>query len=236
MYVARLALLAAVMILVIAALRRRLVFELQGTSLLLFGRPRIGIFIYSLVFLPGTILHELSHWIVAEILQVPTGRIRILPTLEAEGEGEEKLGYVMTARTGIVKGFLIGFAPMFTGIGTLVILGYLLDTLWSAAPLWQIALVIYGLIVVSNSMIVSSADRKNWPAAAVLLILITVILFYTGITVPQPVIDFTARALYRIDQVLGLTIGLNLAMIIGSFTLRRVLERVTSKKVLRGRE
>lgn len=235
MYVTRLAIAAAVMILVIAALRRRLVFELQGTSLLIFGNPRIGIFVYSLIFLPGTILHELSHWIVAEILQVPTGKLSVLPSLEADGQGEEKLGYVMTGRTGIIRGFLIGFAPMFTGIAVLVVLGYLLDTLWPAAPVWQMLLVIYGLVVVSNSMIVSGADRRHWPVAAVLFILTGLVIVYAGITVPVSVMQFASRALYRIDQILGLTIGLNLAMIIGSYVLRRILERVTNKRVMRGR-
>lgn len=231
-----LSLLAAVLIIVIAAVRRRLVFEIQAVSLIAVGNPKAGIYLYSLFFLPGTILHELSHWLVAEILQVPTGKFEVLPDLTASSQGEERLGYVMTARTGPFRGFLIGFAPLFTGISLLIILGYVLNNLWGTAPWWQIVLVIYGLIVISNSMLVSSADRRNWPLIAIIAILIISIFWYLGLSFSPNLSTLFSNILVRINQALGLTIGLNLAMIGGSYGLRRGLERLTKKRIVRGRK
>ena len=231
-----LSLLAAVLIIVIAAVRRRLVFEIQAVSLIAVGNPKAGIYLYSLFFLPGTILHELSHWLVAEILQVPTGKFEVLPDLEASSLGEERLGYVMTARTGPFRSFLIGFAPLFTGISLLIILGYVLNNLWGTAPWWQIVLVIYGLIVISNSMLVPSADRRNWPLIAIIAIFIIGLFWYLGLSLSPNLSTLFSNTLVRINQALGLTIGLNLAMIGGSYGLRRGLERLTKKRIVRGRK
>ncbi|KKU14396.1 MAG: hypothetical protein UX21_C0020G0001, partial [Microgenomates group bacterium GW2011_GWC2_45_8] len=58
------ALIFVILIVILSALRTRLVFELSGTSLLLFDTPRPGIILYSVLVLPGTVIHELSHWLV----------------------------------------------------------------------------------------------------------------------------------------------------------------------------
>lgn len=219
----------------IAAIRRRLVFEIQGASLILTGNPKVGVYLYSLFFLPGTILHELSHWLMAEILQVPTGKFEVLPDLEGSVKGEERLGYVMTGKTGPFRGFLIGFAPLFTGIMMLIILGYVLNNLWGTAPWWQLVLTVYGLIVVGNSMIVSGADRRNWPLIAILGAVVIVLFWRLDLSLSPELLTLFSQILIRINQALGLTIGLNLAMIVGSYAVRRGLERVTKKRIVRGR-
>ncbi|KKU25515.1 MAG: putative membrane protein [Microgenomates group bacterium GW2011_GWA2_46_16] len=123
------ALIFVILIVILSALRTRLVFELSGTSLLLFDTPRPGIILYSVLVLPGTVIHELSHWLVAEILQVRTGEIVILPELTG-GDGEERLGSVQTERTDPLRGFLIGIAPFLTGLLILVTLGRLFSIGW----------------------------------------------------------------------------------------------------------
>ncbi|KKU88954.1 MAG: putative membrane protein [Microgenomates group bacterium GW2011_GWF2_47_9] len=226
-------LLFAVLVVLISALRRRLVYELQGTSLLSFGSAKGGTYIFALLTFPGTVLHELSHWLMAEILQVRTGEMQILPDAESMGQGEEKLGFVMTGRTDPIRGFLIGFAPFITGITALVILGYLLDTFWGSAPTWQIALIIYGLIVVGNSMIVSKADSRNWPFMAIITALIVGALIRSKVVLPTGFLLSLTQIMVRIDQVLGLTILLNLAMIGGFYLLRRSVEKITKQKIVK---
>lgn len=216
----------------IAATRTRVVYEIQGTSLLLFGNSRTGLLIYSIIFLPGTLLHELSHWLVAELLQVPTGKFHIFPDLTISSKGESQLGYVMTARTGPFKGFLIGFAPFFTGILSLIALGYLLNDLWGTSAWWQLALTIYGLIVVGNSMMVSREDRRYWPIIAILAALATFVIWRLNLVVTLNLNDIVGPVLSRIVMVLVLTIGLNLGMIAVLYVLRRIAEKITRKKVV----
>lgn len=228
--------LAALLVLVIAVLKRRLTYELQASGLLLFGNARVGVYLYSIFFLPGTILHELSHWLVAEILQVRTGELQVLPNLsEPADKNEERLGFVMTGRTDPIRSFLIGFAPFFTGTLTLVVLGTLLNSFWGVAPWWQIALLVYGLIVVGQSMIVSRADTRNWPFMGILILALYWVALRMGLMF-TPTADSNIQAvLLRINQALGLTIGLNFAMIGGSYLVRRLLEKITKKRIVQGR-
>lgn len=216
-------------VLTIAALRRRLLFEIQGSSLLITGSTRSGLVIYSILMFPGTIIHELSHWLVAEILQVRTGEITLIPA--SEGKGDTSLGSVATVRTDPFRGFLIGLAPFITGILSLFLLGYYLKLGWETYPWWVTALLIYGQIVVGNSMIMSKSDMRYWPFIAILLGLVLVVFAYSGINLPASNFEFLVSILESINAVLGLTIILSLAMILVLYFLRRALERATRKRV-----
>jgi hypothetical protein len=210
------------------------VYELSGTSLLIFGSTRPGIVFYSLVFLPGTIIHELSHWIVAEILQVRTGAITIFPDLEGEGEGDnQRLGSVATARSDPFRGFLIGLAPFMSGLAILAVLGKLLSIGWAGDFLWwQLALIIYGIMVIGNSMMISESDRRTWPFIIIFFLLITILFMMLKISVPPTVYDQISSIFASLDTVLGVTAGLNLVMIGGSYGLRRLIEKITKIKIV----
>jgi hypothetical protein len=69
---------------------------------------------FSLIFLPGVFLHELSHLVTAKVLGVRTGRFSLLP--EVLPDGRLQLGYVEAARTDIFRDSLVGVAPLVTGI------------------------------------------------------------------------------------------------------------------------
>lgn len=223
---------AIILVVAIAATRTRVVYEIQGTSLLLFGSSRPGLLLYSLFFLPGTLLHELSHWLMAELLQVPTGKLTVLPDLTKSDQGENQLGFVMTGKAGPFRGFLIGFAPFLTGLLVLFLLGYFLNLLWGVAPWWQVALLIYSLIVVGNSMMVSREDRRSWPLIAILSLIIIFISWRLNLSLDLDLNRVISPVLTRLSQVLLLTIALNLGMIMLLYALRRVVEKITKKKVV----
>jgi hypothetical protein len=227
---------AIILIILLSALRTRLVYELSGTSLLLFGSTRPGLALYSIFVLPGTIIHELSHWLVAEILQVKTGEITILPELRGTG-GDERLGSVMTAKTDPFRGFLIGIAPFVTGIGILLVLGRLLAIGWEEQFVWwQLLLLIYGIMVVGNCMLISKEDRRTWPVVIVLSLLIAFLLNRSGITISWTHQPWLTNTLMSINFVLGVTAGFNLVMIGGSYGLRRIIEHVTKKRITHKKE
>jgi hypothetical protein len=222
-----------ILVIVLSGLRTRLVYELSGTSLLIFGTTKPGLIFYTILFLPGTIIHELSHWIVAEVLQVRTGTIEILPDFKEQGSGQQRLGSVATAHSDPLRGFLIGAAPFVTGIAILIVLGRLLsiglatNLLW-----WQLALIIYGIMVIGNSMMISESDRRTWPFIIIFILLIIIIIsrYYPSI--------FTSNQMLFLDilnptnQVLGVTAGLNLVMIGGSYALRRFVQIITKKRIM----
>ena len=59
--------------------------------------------IFSILFLPGVFLHEFSHFVMAKILRVRTGKFSIFP--QSLPDGRLQLGYVETAP--------IGYRPRF---------------------------------------------------------------------------------------------------------------------------
>lgn len=221
-----------VLIIVLAVLRSRLVYEVSGTSLLLFGSTRPGIVLYSFFFLLGTIIHELSHWLVAEILQVKTGAITIFPDLDIGGESQ-RLGSVATAKSDPFRGFLIGVAPFVTGVGILLILGRLLILGWDNFSWWSLALIVYGIIVVGNSMIISKEDRRTWPFIILFFALITIFLVRSQFALSPSSAAYLAQIFASLNLVLGVTAAINLVMIGGSYLTRRIVERATNRRIIR---
>lgn len=222
-----------ILIATLSVLRSALVYELSGTSLLLFGSTKPGIIVYTIIFLPGTIIHELSHWIVAEVLQVRTGAITIFPDLDGRDEGSsERLGSVSTAPSDPFRAFLIGLSPFLTGLGILAVLGHLLSIGWGIFPPWQLALIAYGIMVIGNSMMISKSDRRTWPVILFFLALIIIVLIRMKANLPPSFYSLTSSVLSSLNIILGVTAGLNLVMIVGSYGLRRLIEKITKRRIV----
>lgn len=219
------------LILILSAMRSRLVYELASLSLLTFGEARYGVWLYSIFVLPGTIIHELSHWLMAEILRVRTGEIVIFPDL-SDGSETKRLGSVATEKTDPLRGFLIGVAPFFVGIFALVILGKVLQDNWGISLWWQTGLLIYGIMVVGNSMMISKEDRRTWPAIIILILIIFLLLKVMGIQVILSDYSWLNLSLSRLNIVLGVTAGLNLVMILVAYGLRSLIETVTKRHIV----
>jgi hypothetical protein len=219
-----------VLIIILSTLRQQLVYEISGTSLLILGTTRPGVIFYSLIFLPGTIIHELSHWIVAEILQVKTGKITIFPDDTGGGESH-RLGSVATQKSDPVHGFLIGIAPFISGLGILVVLGQLLTSVWGNNLWWQLVLLIYGIVVIGNSMMISREDRRTWPFILIFITLITIVLYRLQLAIPSSIYNLASNVLSTLNLILGVTAGFNLVMIGGSYGLRRLVEHLTNQRI-----
>jgi hypothetical protein len=219
------------LITVISLLRSALTFEFLAVSLLIFGNKNPGLWLYSLIFLPGTILHELSHWLVAELLGVHTGEITILPNMDNAENDRQRLGSVATASSGPIRGFLIGAAPFVTGLLALSLLGYFVFL--PSLLTWQYILILYGIVVVGSSMMLSREDRRSLPFFLILVVVIVVIYLNTPYRLSPATIEFFRRTLASLNQVLGVTVGLVLGTIGVSYGIRRIIEKITGKKIAR---
>src|SRR5512134_481239 len=153
--------------------------EIQAVFLILTRDKRLTVGIFSVLFLPGVFLHELSHFVMAKILGVRTGRFSIFP--RSLPDGRLQLGYVETVRSDVVRDSLIGAAPLI--VGTLVI-AYVaiyplqMRVLWDALRNGQFDLFWLGVRVlpnmkdfylwfylafaVSSTMMPSESDRHAW--------------------------------------------------------------------------
>lgn len=175
----------------LALLQRLLHREIQAVFLILSRSPEFTVTIFSVLFLPGVLLHELSHYLAAVLLRVRTARFSILPQMMSDGRLQ--LGYVETARSDIVRDSLIGAAPLFAG-GALI--AYLAVARLDMTPLWNVLkggqfnlfwvglkllprvpdfpLWFYLVFTVSSTMLPSRSDRHAWlPLGVVVAVLLT---------------------------------------------------------------
>src|SRR3989344_2267368 len=135
---------------------------------------KISIYFMAFLFLPGTFVHEMSHFLSALFLLVPVGKMELIPVIEKDSV---KLGSVGIAKTDIIRRFLIGSAP-FT-IGTLVILTLSnqlfvnFNIEWGMKPLDLAVLFLgaYLVFTISNTMFASKKDLEGmWGFVAIIAI------------------------------------------------------------------
>jgi len=169
----------ALILVLLVFLQRWLHREIQAVFLILTRRQDITAIIFSLIFIPGIFLHELSHFLIAQLLRVRTGRFSIFPRPMADGT--LRLGYVEIASGGIIRDSLIGAAPLITGclfVAYAAINRLELPILWDLLRNGQFELFWVGIFylptihdfwlwfyltfVVSSTMMPSASDRHAW--------------------------------------------------------------------------
>ena len=160
-------------------LQRLLHREIQIIFYLITRNKPLTIAIFSMIFFPGVFLHELSHFLMAKILGVRTGKFSLLP--KSLDTGHLQLGYVETEQTDILRDSLIGLAPIIAGTLFVAYAGVIqlrLDALWHVFSNGQVELFWMGLrllptvpdfylwfyltFAVSSTMLPSESDRHAW--------------------------------------------------------------------------
>jgi hypothetical protein len=109
--------------------------------------------IISLIFLPGTIIHELSHFFVAIVLFLPVKDIQIFPKFE---DGQIKLGHVLYVKKDFLRGILVGVAPFFGAL--FLFFGISFFNLFPNKNLGINIVLIYLIFTVSSLMFSSKQD------------------------------------------------------------------------------
>ncbi|QQG40746.1 MAG: hypothetical protein HYV37_00235 [Candidatus Levyibacteriota bacterium] len=142
----------------------------------------------ALVFLPGIVVHELAHLLVANLLLVKTGHIEFVPQINKHGV---KLGSVEIIKTDPIRRMMIGFAPVFVGIAMLFSILYAIiqkDVIAkniTSQPLQVVFYIMafYFLFVISNTMFSSSKDMEGTAEVLLVVLGIAVALYAVGVRV-----------------------------------------------------
>jgi hypothetical protein len=181
---------------------------LSSQALLSILLRRLHLNIVFFLLLPGIFLHELSHVLMAEILQVRTGELKLRPELK---DGELRLGSAQIALTDPFRLTLIGIAPFITGMTVLWALIYFgLDPSLG----WWRLLFGYLIFAVSNTLFSSASDLQ---AAAIPLILVLIIfgLFnLTNLDLPAKFLEFLPTFFWQLTRVFGYTLAVNLILLL----------------------
>jgi hypothetical protein len=235
----------------LALLQRRLHQEIQSVLFLLTRRIDIALAIFSILYLPGVLLHEVSHYLTARLLGVPVGRFSIIP--QSLPDGRLRMGYVETARTDFARDALIGAAPLIAGSLFVAYAGFVhldFSTLWGQFASGEVSSVVevlsqavdqpdfwiwfYVIFVVSSTMFPSESDRRAWGP---ILLTIAIFLGLLLIAGAGPWLwENLGSAMLRLVDTLALIFILSalvhLILWPPFWILRRFLERIFRLKVV----
>lgn len=216
-----------------------------GALLRLSGNLRVAMTLYALFILPGTIVHEVAHWLVALLLGVRASLPRVLPS-GVDANGRMVLGYVQIQRTDPLRHSLIGVAPLLAGsaliawmasqiftlpLPTLTQSGMDgLERLFAALPsVFQVAdawLYLYLLFAIANGMLPSPRDRESWLPVGLFAGGVAVLVFlFVGIPqFPAEVVAFGLAALGWLTFTFIITTLLNVVAVVVLLPLNWLLQ------------
>jgi hypothetical protein len=223
--------------------------HLQGVMLLLTIDPEMAMVLYALPLLPGIILHEASHAVMAILLGARIGRISIRPKLVGQ---RIQLGFVPVEETDAMRASLIGLAPLLVGSGVILLIGYAafgIDTLGSALVAGDWVKVVNGLVgmleasdawiwayvifAVGNTMLPSRADRQAWLPVILFLVLALALIWIAGFgpTVVANLSEPLVVALYWLAMICTLTLIVDAPFALAIALAERLLERLRGFRV-----
>lgn len=238
------------MILPLVFLQRLLHREIQAVILIATRNPPLTMGLFSILFLPGVILHEFSHFLVAKILGVGTSGFSIIP--RPLPNGRLQLGYVETQRTDNVRDSLIGAAPLVAGSLLVAYAGInrlQLHTLWDVLRQGQFELFWLGLsllpqvkdfplwfyltFTISSTMMPSESDRHAWAPLGLWVAILIGLAILAGAgpwmltNLAPPLNDF----LRSVAVLFGLSAAIHALLILPVMLVHRVLTRITGLDV-----
>ena len=146
-------------------------------------RKNWSMYLYATLFLPGTFIHEMSHFLVALVLLVPVGKLELVPRVEEEEKGYE-LGSVAIAKTDPVRRFLIGFAPLIFGLLIIFTILYFVSVNRFIDTWWGNILAAILIFEVGNSMFASKKDLEGTLVLFIFILFIIAFLYLLGVETP----------------------------------------------------
>jgi hypothetical protein len=239
-----------VLIIPLVFLQRGLHREFQAVFLISTRHETVTLWLFSLLFLPGVILHELSHFLSAKLLGVETGRFSLIP--QALPDGRLQLGYVETAQSDIVRDSIVGVAPLIVGclfIAYAAIYKMHLLELWDLLRAGQVQLVMTGLRIlpaisdfwlwfyltftVSSTMMPSASDRHAWLPLSIFAGILLVLAIVAGAgpwmlaNLAPPLNAF----LKSVSLIFGLSVMLHIILLVPIFLVHKTLIKINGLDV-----
>ena len=231
-------------------LQRLLHREMQAVFLIATRSGRFTIGLFQLIFLPGVFLHESSHYLMAKILRVPTGRFSVLP--RPLPDGRLQMGYVEIAQSDIARDSLIGAAPLIAGtIFTAYVALYVLDmrVLWDTLRNGQMSMFWMGIkllptvnnfylwaylaFVVSSMMMPSQSDRHAWLelVVSVSILFVVALLVGAGPWILSTVAPLVSDFLSSVAVIFGLSAAIHGMLALPVMLIHKLLTRLTGRDV-----
>lgn len=226
--------------------------EVQLVFWIITRKQSIALGLFALIFFPGVLLHELSHYLAARLVGVGTGRLSLLPGLMEDGK--LRLGYVETESADVVRDAWIGIAPLLSGGAAVALLGIkclglapladllaLGDWLGFAEGLREVPrqpdfwLWFYLAFTISSTMLPSASDRRAWlPIGLALgLVIGAALLIGAGPWMLENLAPWLNRGFQAVATVFGISLALHLVILLPFWLLRVGLMRASGPRLAR---
>lgn len=153
----------------------------------IFRSEKITVYLLAILFFPGVVIHEVSHWLMAQILFVPTGKVEFMPQLRGK---ELKLGSVAVATSDPFRRALIGFAPFLVGTSLILTVLFFYDVLSIIPEAIKPYLVGYFIFEIGNTMFSSKKDLEGTVELVLTFAILAVIVYFLGFRIPAEWIGF----------------------------------------------
>ena len=231
-------------------LNRWISTHVQGVAFLLTRSPNVAVWVFWVLFLPGTLLHEFSHWITAKLLAVKTTKFSLWP--KRKKGGQLQMGAVQVEVSDPFRHSIIGVAPLIFGSVAVLLIGYgwleleelglalisgdiqliwdaLIDTL-SIPDVW---LGVYLVFAISNAMLPSASDRESWRTVVIYLALALFLAVGLGFNpnIPSMLQEFVLTTLAYLLSAFVITIAVDLFCIFLILLIEIIIGLLLGRKV-----
>jgi hypothetical protein len=214
--------------------KRWITRQLQELSWLWMGDADAALIIYFVIVLPGVVLHELSHWLMAWALGVPVRKLSLGPVRKGRGS-RVSLGSVRVGSVDPLRSSLIGLAPLLGGSAAILLIGYLVlhvdqvagamiseggagiaEGLRQLAQAGDLGLWLYLIFAISNAMLPSESDMEAVRPVLIFLGLVAaVVLLVAGVpTIPDAIVQGVNVLAGYLASAFGLTLAVDLVFIV----------------------
>jgi hypothetical protein len=221
--------------------KRWITNHLQELSMRWVGDPDVALIVYFVIVLPGVVVHELSHWLMASLLGVRVRKLTIGPVRKGRSR-RVSLGSIRVGKVDPVRASLIGLAPLLGGSAVILLIGHyvlgvgeltelvlaegadgILAGLDHVVHVADFGLWLYLVFAVSNAMLPSVSDMASVrPVLIFLGIVAAAVLLVTGIpAIPEEVVKVVNGAAGYLATAFALTLAADAVfmVIIGALTL-----------------
>jgi len=165
------------------------------------GNKRLVVGILSILYEPGTIVHELSHYFVALLLNMHPQEVSIFPSIEGD---KIRLGYVLYQKNkgDFIRPILVGIAPFFGAMIVLLLIVY--SNQFPGTHLWQTLTFGYCILAITANMFSSKRDLIDVGYLIPLTFFIIFLFFIFPVHLPPQLINVLSTYLFYFIRIIQL--------------------------------
>jgi membrane-associated protease RseP (regulator of RpoE activity) len=206
----------------------------------------VALILYFVVVLPGVLIHELSHWLMAKLLGVRVHKLSLGPVRKGRSK-RVSLGSVRIGNVDPFRASLIGLAPLLGGSAVILLIGNLvlgvgefsdamagqdlagilsgLEQLVHVSDFW---LWLYLIFSVSNAMLPSDSDMYAVRPVLIFLGIAAVVSLVVGgvPTIPDEIVQGLNDIAGYLASAFGLTLAVDVVFVLIIALLTRATRRV----------